>query len=113
MYEIPPVCVRQAITIVTDHKPLERLYKSTPPARIERWALKLQPYNFTVIYRAGKNNPANYMSRYPSTTTQHSSREAKVAEYINFVTTNAVPKALSVEAGVSPGDVRSKMSTEK
>ena len=88
-------------TVVTDHKSLERLYndpKSKPPARIERWALKLQPYNFTVMYRSGKDNPADYMSRHPRITTQHSSREAKVAEeYINFVTTNAVPKALSVD----------------
>ena len=88
-------------TVVTDHKPLEPLYndpRSKPPARIEQWALKLQPYNFTVMYRAGKDNPADYMSRHPSITTQQSSREAKVAEeYINFVTTNAVPKALSVD----------------
>ena len=88
-------------TVVTDHKPLEPLYndpRSKPPARIEQWALKLQPYNFTVMYRAGKDNPADYMSRHTSITTQQSSREAKVAEeYINFVTTNAVPKALSVD----------------
>ena len=87
-------------TVVTDHKSLECLYndpKSKPPARIERWALKLQPYNFTVMYRSGKDNPADYMSRHPRITTQHSSREAKVAEYINFVTTNAVLKALSVD----------------
>ncbi|CAG2184423.1 unnamed protein product [Mytilus edulis] len=32
--------------LVTDHKPLEVIYspKSKPPARIERWAMRLQPY---------------------------------------------------------------------
>ncbi|VDI42407.1 Hypothetical predicted protein [Mytilus galloprovincialis] len=36
--------------LVTDHKPLEVIYspKSKPPARIERWAMRLQPYTFKV-----------------------------------------------------------------
>lgn len=37
--------------VITDHKPLERLFNdpsSKPPARIERWFLKLQTYWFYV-----------------------------------------------------------------
>ena len=39
----------------TDHKPLEVIYssKSQPSARMERWVLRLQPYEFTVMYRPG------------------------------------------------------------
>ena len=40
-------------TLITDHKPLEIIFnngKSRPPARIERWRLRLQPYDFTVTY---------------------------------------------------------------
>ena len=34
---------------------------SKPPARIERWALRLQPYQTTVHYRKGEENPADYI----------------------------------------------------
>ena len=35
-------------SLVTDHKPLEVIYgkRSKPSARIERWVLRLQQYNF-------------------------------------------------------------------
>ena len=36
-----------------------------PPPRIERWALRLQPYQLTVHYRKGEGNPADYLSRHP------------------------------------------------
>ena len=42
--------------IVTDHKPLELIFNnpnSKPPARIQRWALRLQAYTFTVKYKPG------------------------------------------------------------
>ena len=39
--------------LVTDHKPLEVIYgpKSRPCARIERWVLRMQPYDFKVKYK--------------------------------------------------------------
>ena len=43
-------------TVVTDHKPLVSIYnnlQSNPPARIERWTLRLQRYDMTVVYRPG------------------------------------------------------------
>ncbi|XP_053954964.1 uncharacterized protein K02A2.6-like [Anastrepha ludens] len=51
--------------LVTDHKPLETIFKPTskPPARIERWLLRLQPFKFKVIYRPGKENIADSVSR--------------------------------------------------
>lgn len=52
-------------TLVTDHKPLESIFnnpKSKPPARIERWRLRLQAYDFHVKYKKGADNPADYMS---------------------------------------------------
>lgn len=55
-------------TMVTDHKPLELIWnnpRSKPPARIERWGLRLQPYNLKIEYRKGTDNPADYMSRHP------------------------------------------------
>ncbi|CAC5405119.1 unnamed protein product [Mytilus coruscus] len=51
--------------LVTDHKPLEVIYspKSKPPARIERWAMRLQPYTFKVKYKPGPQNAADCLSR--------------------------------------------------
>ncbi|XP_022836497.1 uncharacterized protein K02A2.6-like [Spodoptera litura] len=51
--------------LVTDHKPLEIIFgpKSKPCARIERWILRLQAYTFKVIYKPGKENIADSLSR--------------------------------------------------
>ena len=89
------------VTVYTDHKPLVSIFgnpNSLPPARIERWSLRLQPYNATVVYKAGSDNPADYMSRHPYKSTGVASREEKVAEeYINFLTRAAIPKAMTLD----------------
>ena len=54
--------------VITDHKPLVALFNnlpSKPSARIERWLMELQQYCFTVEYRPGASNPADYASRHP------------------------------------------------
>ncbi len=84
--------------LVTDHKPLEVIYgsrKSKPSARIERWVLRLQPYSFKVVYKPGNTNPADYLSRHPTRT---SLKQQKMAEgYVNYITQNSVPKAMTLE----------------
>ena len=85
-------------TLYTDHKPLELIYspKSKLPPRIERWALRLQPYTFKVVHMAGKTNPADVLSRLPLDNQPF--RERNIAEeYINYVTVNAVPKAITLK----------------
>lgn len=49
----------------TDHRPLTAIFKPTsqPPGRIERWVLRLQPFRFRVIYKPGKENVADSLSR--------------------------------------------------
>lgn len=89
-------------TLITDHKPLELIWNnpcSKPPARIERWGLRLQPYDFTVKYKKGSDNPADYMSRHPvSTPAPCNTRAAKVAEeYINFLAQHSTPKAMTID----------------
>ena len=90
----------QPITIYTDHKPLVPLYnnpKSKPPARIERWMLRLQPYDFELKYRPGIGNPADYLSRHTPSVTEMSRREERVMEeYINYIATRATPKAMTL-----------------
>ena len=85
-------------TLVTDHKPLEIIYgsrTSKPSARIERWVLRLQPYSFRVIYKSGADNPADYLSRHPTTTSRK--QEHMTEEYVNFVVHNSVPKAMTLD----------------
>ncbi len=86
-------------TLITDHKPLEVIYgsrKSKPSARIERWVLRLQPYTFKAAYKAGADNPVDYLSRHPVQVKDM--RNQKMTEsYVNFITTNSVPKAMTLE----------------
>ena len=54
--------------VSTDHRPLVPLYneyKPELPLRILSHKMRLQGYNFTVVYEPGKNNPADYLSRHP------------------------------------------------
>ena len=69
---------------------------SRPPAWIERWQLRLQEFNFDIHYLPGPQNPADYLSRYnlPATMRQ---RPNSTEYYINFVTTNATPIAMTTE----------------
>ena len=86
-------------TVITDHKPLVSIFRNPlakPSARIERWCLRLQQYSFNVIYRPGANNPADFISRHP--VKSQCDRDRKVAEdYINYVCTASVPKAVAVQ----------------
>ena len=86
-------------TLVTDHKPLEIIYgttKSKPSARIERWVLRLQPYTFNVVYKPGATNPADYLSRHPSSPRRsHPDRMAE--EYVNFIEQHTVPRAMTLD----------------
>ena len=85
-------------TIYTDHKPLEVIYnpKRKPPARIERWSLRLQPYRFQIQYIPGRENPADVLSRLPLSN-QQNNEHSIAEEYINYVVTNAVPKAMTLD----------------
>ena len=49
----------------TDHKPLKHIYdtSSKPSVRLERCVLRLQGYNFKVIYPPGKTKIADALSR--------------------------------------------------
>jgi len=84
--------------LITDHRALEQIYspKSKPCARIERWVLRLQPYRFKVIYRPGKDNIADALSRLTTESGDHKSKH-EAEEYVKFVATNATPIALTIE----------------
>ena len=54
--------------VVVDNRAVMLIYgnaRSKPPARIERWALRLTPFDFTIEHRPGHTNIADYYSRSP------------------------------------------------
>ncbi|PFX34364.1 Retrovirus-related Pol polyprotein from transposon opus [Stylophora pistillata] len=85
--------------IATDHKSLLGIFNSHKPtsAHIDRWKLRLMPYNCQLIYRPGEDaeNPADFMSRHPS---DIDSEGRNIAEdYVNYVCNQAVPKAMTLQ----------------
>lgn len=53
-------------TVYTDNNPLTHYRKSTPKGALEqRWIAQLESFNFDVVYRPGKSNPADPLSRHP------------------------------------------------
>ena len=86
-------------SVITDHEPLLGIFKNhrqTSP-RIERWKLRLMPYDCQLIYQPGRDaeNPADYMSRHPSSMVPGEQNLAE--DYVNYVCTKAVPKAMTLE----------------
>ena len=62
---------------------------------MQRWNLRLQAYDYTLIQKPGKNNLADPLSRL----VKHSSNKVTdyVESYIHYVVTASVPKSLSIE----------------
>jgi transposase InsO family protein len=80
----------------TDHKPLEVIYgrKSKPSARIERWVLRLQGYEYNVVYRPGKSNIADCLSRLNRGSNTDDSGEKE--DVVRFVARDSEPVAMSI-----------------
>ena len=95
--------------LITDHKPLEIIYspKSKPPLRIERWALRLQPFDFQVKYKPGKTNAADALSRLPLPDVP---KINLAEEYVYFVTKYATPVAITTREIEQQSGVDAEMS---
>ena len=80
--------------LLTDHKPLEAIYKprSKPCARIERWVLRLQPYDYRVVYIPGRENIADTLSWLSQTKSDHGADE-----FVCFITVSATLCALTTK----------------
>ena len=83
-------------TLVTDHKPLECIYspRSRPSARIERWVLRLQSFDYKVRYIAGKDNCADALSRLPIQDTSARGRGFK--ESVRLVVSAQAPVTVDI-----------------
>lgn len=89
----------RSFELVTDHKPLEVIFspKSKPCARIERWVLRLQSYRYKVVYKPGKNNIADPLSRLVKFEPVERSFDEANEQYVNSITTFAIPVALKLK----------------
>ena len=58
--------------------------------------MELQQYRFTVEYRPGASNPADYASRHPVGDLESHNYEIESEDHISFITRNAVPKAVTL-----------------
>ena len=85
--------------IITDHKPLLGIFNGNKPTstRIDRWKLRLMPYDCQLSYRPGRNeeNPADFISRHPNASKVQEQNVAE--EYTNYVCINAIPKAMTIQ----------------
>ena len=82
-------------TAVVDHQPLKFIFNpsSKLSARVARWQLKLQNYDFTIRYEKGSMNIADFVSRIRKDDNKFL-EDADI--YINFVTKNAIPISMSL-----------------
>ncbi len=85
--------------IHTDHKPLIPIYGGMvkpPNARIERWLLAVQSYDFTIHYIPGRKNIADGLSRLPiEGSTEEDPEGVSAEDYVYSVVMDAVPAALT------------------
>ena len=90
--------IGKRFTLMTDHRPLLNIYskRSKPQARLERWVLRLQSYDFDIQYVEGKNNIADPLSRLIN-------RGKGIVDkihfedmaFVRFVAHNATPRAVT------------------
>ena len=96
-------------TLYTDCKPVQLIFdnpKSKPPARIKRWNLRLQGYDFDVIHTKGTDNPSDFLSRRGRNEASEKEENPLAEDYVNFLSSHAVPKAMTLE------EVRTATSTD-
>ena len=85
-------------TVVSDNKALQYILNNESkrtPARIERWSLRLMPYDFVVKHISGVNNPADFLSRKPVVPLNLDIDDAE--HFINYVFHSAIPKTVTYE----------------
>ncbi len=85
----------------TDNRAVQIIYSnpnSKPPARIERWALRVMSYNAEFVHKPGRCNIADYSSRHPIEKPGDVDYEDLSDEaYVAFITQHATPKAITRE----------------
>ena len=95
----------RSFELETDHRPLEHIYKAKPQskptsARLERWRIRLQEYDFNVVYQPGTSNLGDPLSRLPKDAQpgdRRSNMEACADRYVHHITKMQTPRAMQLE----------------
>lgn len=92
----------QRFQLVTDNRAVQLIFKnpnSKPPARIQRWALRLMEFNYEIIHAPGNSNVADYFSRQPVTRVNAESIQEKnhTEAFVNMIVESSLPEAISMD----------------
>ena len=87
-------------TLVTDNRAVQLIFgpsSARPPARIERWALRLSQFDYTIVHRAGSSNIADFFSRQPDRSVNLDALVEQQASdrYINTIVEGAIPSSIT------------------
>ena len=83
--------------LYTDCKPIEMILgnpKSKPHAHIEHWNLRIQDFDFNIVFKKGCNYLSDFLSRHPCEEI-NKLQETAAENYVNFLTTHTMPKAMT------------------
>ena len=95
-------------TVISDHKPLQDMYAKISgdlPARVEKFIMDTQEFEYIVEYQPGPLNLSDYTSRHPKETTGHS-RTEDVEEYAKSFVEVAMANYIDEHVAVSMANVR-------
>ena len=85
--------------LCVDNRAVSLIYNNplrSPPARIQRWLLRLAPYDFEIQHIPGKGNIADFLSRHPSSLLKDDILFDDDDE-VNAVYDNALPPHISID----------------
>lgn len=89
---------REYITVHSDHKPLETIFKKpllTAPKRLQRMLLRLQRYLLRVEYKQGKDlHIADFLSRTPQAHTTHPQMQTPATVYAMGLTSQDIEQVI-------------------
>ena len=89
----------KSFEVVSDHKPLKFIFSPNAKLnpRIARWQIKLQAYQFKVLYEKGETNIADFLSRNGADMNNDDINDYETCLYLNFLSESHTPKAISLE----------------
>ena len=107
------------LTIITDHKPLVKLFgdkelKDIVNPRLFAMKEKTLVYSFNIKYLPGKKNPADFLSRYPALRASPDNTDEELAALVETVTIAAVVDTLYSDCMVfSEEDIQKAASDDQ
>jgi hypothetical protein len=86
--------------LVTDNRAIQLIFghaAARPPARIERWGLRLSQFDYVIQHQPGAYNIADYLSRHPHELPSSAveNEGGGIETEINFVVERALPPAIT------------------